>query len=118
MSKTQIGGNAVDKRTMTASLPVSGDTPVRRLAGAVWKFVQEGYSVDLRAMGAGAISQAVKAAIVTRMMAAGHGKDVHLVPTFEDVVINNETRTLVRFYFLVRSLSAAVPRPGVIDEQA
>jgi stage V sporulation protein S len=119
MSRTQIGGDAIDRRNMTASLPVSGDTPTRKLAGAIWKYSQEGYTVDMRAMGAGAVNQAVKAAIIARMMASGQGKDVYLVPTFQDEQVDGLTRTLIRFFIVVRSLSATIPRPEVVrDDEA
>jgi stage V sporulation protein S len=119
MSKVATGPPAIDSRNMTASLPVSGDTPARKLAGALWKYSQEGYAVDMRAMGAGAVNQAVKAAVIARMMASGHGKDVYLVPTFQDEQVNGLTRTLVRFFIVVRSLSSTLPRPEVVrDDEA
>lgn len=120
MSRTHIGGDAIDRRTMTASLPVSSGTPARKLAGALWKYHQEGFKVDLRSMGAGAVNQAVKAIVIARMMAAGQGKDIYVVPTFQDEVIEGNTRTLIRFFVIVQALSTAVsvPRPDVVRDDA
>jgi len=111
MSRTHIGGDAIDRQTMTASLPVSSDTPVKRLAGAMWKFHGEGYRVDLRAMGAGAVSQAVKAVIIARMMASAKGQEIYVVPTFQVDSIGGVERTLIRFFIIVQSIISNVPIP-------
>lgn len=111
MSKTNLGRDAIDPRTMTASLPVSSDTPVKRLAGAVWKYVQEGFRVDLRCIGAGAVNQAMKAVVNARGMASSKGQELYVVPTFQVARLGDEDRTVMRFFLVVQSIVSDVPIP-------
>lgn len=66
-------------------LRVKGTASVPPLASAISHAVYDGKTVTLRAIGASAVSQAVKAAAVARGYVAPRGIDLMLVPGFTTV---------------------------------
>ena len=63
-------------------LKVAAGSEVGKVAGAIVKFMQEGRKVELSAIGAGAVNQAIKAVAVARGMAATHGNNLYCIPSF------------------------------------
>jgi stage V sporulation protein S len=63
-------------------LRVKGTASVPPLASAISHAIYDGKSVVLRAIGASAVSQAVKAAAVARGYVAPRGIDLALIPGF------------------------------------
>lgn len=96
MSRTAIPRDSIDRRNRIATLRVSGRTPVGKLAGAIWKYVQEGFKVSLLGIGAGAVNQAVKAHATARDFAQAAKKDLYLAPVFDTEVVDEVTRTVLR----------------------
>jgi len=82
---------------LTEVLKVSAESNPKAVAGAVAAVLRERGSVELQAIGAGAVNQAVKAIAIARGFVAPNGLDVVVVPAFAKVVINNEERTAIRF---------------------
>jgi len=76
-------------------LRVGGATHVPQLAGAISAAIAEGKDVVLRAIGAGAIAQAVKAAAVARGHVAPHGQNLALIPGFQEVQLPDKTSTAI-----------------------
>lgn len=70
-----------------AILRVGSKTPVAELASAISHGVYDGKPVTLRAIGAGAISQATKAVAVARGYVAPRGIDLAMVPGFTDITM-------------------------------
>lgn len=66
-------------------LRVKGTASVPPLASAISHAVYDGKTVTLRAIGASAVSQAVKAAAVARGYVAPRGIDLQLIPGFATV---------------------------------
>lgn len=64
---------------------VSSSTPVSKLGSAIAHGVYADKTVTLRAIGAGAISQAMKAVAVAIGYAAPRGYDLAVRPSFSDV---------------------------------
>lgn len=64
---------------------VRGNTSVQNLASAVSNAVYDSKVVVLRAIGAGAVNQAVKAVAVARGFTASRGIDIAFVPGFDTV---------------------------------
>lgn len=76
--------------TEEAVLRVSGTSAVQDLALAVVHAVAEHNKVVLRAVGAGAVNQAIKAIAIARGMTAAKGVDLLVRPGFTDIVIKGE----------------------------
>jgi stage V sporulation protein S len=68
-------------------LRVGSKTPVDSLASAVSHGVYASRPVVLRAIGPGAISQAIKAVAIARGMVAPRGFDLALVPGFVTIAM-------------------------------
>ena len=64
---------------------VSGKSPVPQLAGSIILSIEEGNSVEVRAIGAGAVSQMYKAIAVARGTLASRGKDLLIKPGFSEI---------------------------------
>lgn len=78
-------------------LKVSTKSNVNSLAGAiVWNLKDNG-KVEMQAVGAGAVNQAVKAIAIARGFVASSGIDLICVPAFATVNIENEDRTAMKF---------------------
>ncbi len=77
-------------------LKVSAKSVPNSVAGAIAGVVRESGSVEVQAIGAGATNQAVKAIAIARGYLAPAGMDLVCVPTFGNIVVNNEERTAIR----------------------
>ena len=77
-------------------LRVSSKTSVGSLAGAIAGYIREHNRVEVQAVGAGAVNQAVKAIGVARGFLAPSGIDVIAIPAFVDIAENGEERTAVK----------------------
>lgn len=54
-------------------------------------------TVEVRAVGAGAINQAVKAIAICRGYMAPNGIDLIMIPAFVEIKISDEEKTAIRF---------------------
>ena len=77
-------------------LKVSAKSVPNSVAGAFAGVIRESGSVEVQAVGAGATNQAVKAIAIARGYLAPAGMDMVCVPTFGNIVINDEERTAIR----------------------
>ena len=68
-----------------AELKVRADADVKSLGSSVAHNVVEGKQVYLRALGAGAVNQAVKSVAIANEWLASRGRRIALVPGFIDV---------------------------------
>ncbi len=66
------------------------------VAGAIAGVMREQERVDVQAIGAGAVNQAVKAVAIARSYLELDGIDIVCVPSFVEVVIGGQERTAVR----------------------
>ena len=66
------------------------------VAGAIAGVMREQERVDVQAIGAGAVNQAVKAVAIARSYLEQDGIDIVCVPSFVEVVIGDQERTAVR----------------------
>ena len=76
-------------------LKVSSKSSPASVAGAIAGMVKDGVSVEIQAVGAGAVNQAVKA--ISRGFLSPIGIEIACVPSFADIVIDGEYRTAIRF---------------------
>ena len=77
-------------------LKVSTKTNPNSVAGALAAVIKEKNVVEIQAVGAGAINQAIKAIAIARGFVAPTGKDIVCIPAFTDIEINGEERTAIK----------------------
>lgn len=87
----------LDSESEIGCLKVSSKSSPSSVAGAIAGMVKDGVSVEIQAVGAGAVNQAVKAIAVSRGFLTPIGIDVVCSPSFADIVIDGQYRTAIRF---------------------
>jgi stage V sporulation protein S len=75
-------------------LKVSASSPPHAVATALVRAIQEGKAPIMRAIGHGAVGQAVKAQIIARGIAAPLGIDLVYLPAFDNVANSGGDGTL------------------------
>ncbi len=78
-------------------LKVSANSQPKAVAGAMAAVLREHGKVEVQAVGAGAVNQAVKAIAIARGYVAPNGIDLVCVPAFAKIVIDGEERTAIKF---------------------
>lgn len=77
-------------------LKVSAQSRPGAVAGAIAGTIREKGRVEVHAIGAGAVNQAVKAIAIASRYLATNGIEIVCIPSFTDIVINEEERTAVK----------------------
>lgn len=77
-------------------LKVSSKSNPNSVAGAIANVFREKGVVEVQAVGAGAINQAIKSIAIARGFVAPTGKNLICIPAFQDITINNEERTAIK----------------------
>ena len=77
-------------------LKVSTKSNPNSVAGALAAIIKEKNIVEIQAVGAGAINQAVKAIAIARGFVAPSGRDIVCVPAFTDNEIDGQERTAIK----------------------
>lgn len=67
------------------------------MAGALAAVVREKKFVEIQAIGAGAVNQAIKAIAIARGYVAPNGINLICIPAFSEVEIDGEERTAIKF---------------------
>lgn len=78
-------------------LQVASSSQPASVAGAIAGLLREDKLCELQAIGAGAINQTVKAIAIARGYLAPSGVQIVSTPSFQDVIIQGEERTAMRF---------------------
>lgn len=78
-------------------IKVSSKSNPNSVAGAIAGILKEHREVMIDTVGAGSVNQAVKAIAIARGFVAPVGKNIVCVPSFNEVVIEDEERTGIRF---------------------
>ena len=58
--------------------------------------IKEKNTVEIQAIGAGALNQAIKAVAIARGFVAPSGKNLICIPAFTDIMIDGEERTAIK----------------------
>ena len=74
-------------------LKVSSKSNPNSVAGAIAGMIKEYGKVEIQAIGAGALNQAVKAICIARGFVAPSGYNLVCIPAFAEVEVDNEDRT-------------------------
>ena len=77
-------------------LKISSKSNPNSVAGAIAGMVKETQKAEMQAIGAGALSQAVKAVAIARGFVAPTGVDLICIPAFAEVQVEGEDRTGIR----------------------
>ncbi len=77
-------------------LKVSAQSRPGAVAGAIAGTIREKGRVEVHAIGAGAVNQAVKAIAIASRYLSTNGIEIVCLPAFTDIVINEEERTAVK----------------------
>lgn len=79
------------------TLKISTNSNPNSVAGAIAGMIKEYGKVELQAIGAGAVNQAVKAIAIARGFVAPAGVDLVCIPAFAEVQVESEDRTGIKF---------------------
>ena len=85
------------KKGAMSLLKVSASSKPKAVAGALAAVVREAGTVEVQAVGAAAVNQAVKAIAIARGYVAPNGIDLVCIPAFAEIDIDGEQRTAIRF---------------------
>lgn len=77
-------------------LKVSTKSNPNSVAGAIAGLIKEQQKVELQAIGAGALNQAIKGIAIARGFVAPSGVDLVCVPAFTDVTVEGDDRTGIK----------------------
>jgi len=77
-------------------LKVSSKSNPNSVAGALTNAFREKGAVEIQAIGAGALNQAIKAIAIARGFVAPSGKNLVCIPAFADIEIDGEERTAIK----------------------
>ena len=77
-------------------LKVSSNSNPNAVAGAIASLLKEQDKVELQAIGAGAVNQAVKAVAIARGFVAPSGFKLVCIPAFTEVNVEDEDRTGIK----------------------
>ncbi|MGC9469339.1 MAG: stage V sporulation protein S [Anaerolineae bacterium] len=76
---------------------VAANSRSTSVAGAIAGIIREKGRVDVQAIGAGAVNQAVKAIAIARGYLELDNIEIACIPSFSEVVIDGKERTAMRF---------------------
>ena len=83
-------------------LKVKSKSNPNAVAGALANVFREKGSVEVQAIGAGALNQAIKAIAIARGFVAPSGKNLICIPAFTDIMIDGEERTAIKLIIEAR----------------
>lgn len=83
-------------------IKVSSKSPVPQLSGSIVVSIEEGYDVEVRAVGASAVNQMYKAIASARGILASKGRDLYIKPGFDDTQEDGVSRTVMLAYLVIR----------------
>ena len=78
-------------------LKISSKSNPNSVAGALAAVIKDKNIVEIQAVGAGAINQAIKAIAIARGFVAPTGVELVCSPAFTEVTIDNEDKTGIKF---------------------
>lgn len=98
-------------------LKVSSKSSPASVAGAIAGMVKDGVPVEMQAVGAGAVNQAIKAIAISRGFLSPVGIEISCIPSFADIVIDGEYRTAIHFSIQARYLRGVVDADDIVLPQ-
>lgn len=83
-------------------IKVSSKSKPASVAGALANLFKNNNVVEVQAIGAGALNQAIKAICIARGYVAPMGLDLSLIPAFSDIMIDGLEKTAIKL--IVKSI--------------
>jgi len=83
-------------------LKVSTKSSPNSVAGAIAGVIRDKGAVEIQAIGAGALNQAVKSLAIARGYLAPSGLDIVCIPAFSNVTISGESKTALKLLIEIR----------------
>ena len=77
-------------------LKVSSKSNPNKVEGALTNVFRDKGTVEIQAIGAGAINQAIKGVAIARGFVAPSGKNLICIPAFQDIMVDGEERTAIK----------------------
>lgn len=93
---------------MSDLIKVSATSQTTAVAGAIAGIIRERHQVNVQAIGASAVNQAVKAIAIAHGYLEGDALDIWCLPEFVQVDVAGMDRTAVRFAVVARPAASAV----------
>ena len=78
------------------TIKVSSKSNPNSVAGALANYLREKNTVEMQAIGAGALNQAIKSIAIARGFVAPSGKNLVCIPAFANILIDNEEKTAIK----------------------
>ena len=78
------------------TIKVSSKSEPNKVAGALANVFRDKRTVEVQAIGAGALNQAIKGIAIARGFVAPSGKNLICIPAFIDITIDGEERTAIK----------------------
>lgn len=78
------------------TIKVAADSDAKAVAGALAAALRTKSKIEVQAVGAGAVNQAVKAIAICRGFVAPNGLNLVFIPAFSEVVISGEIKTAIK----------------------
>ncbi len=101
-----------DQYSQLSCLKVSSKSSPASVAGAIAGMVKDGVPVEMQAVGAGAVNQAVKAIAISRGFLSPVGIEISCIPSFADIIIDGEYRTAIHFSIKAQYLHGVADSDG------
>jgi len=93
-SVVELQRNYLQKEEISMEiLKVSSKSNPNKVAGAIAGVISKNEQVELQAIGAGAVNQAVKAVAIASRFLREQGTRIYMVPGFVEIQIGEEMRT-------------------------
>lgn len=83
-------------------LKISSKSNPNSVAGAIANYIKDYRKVELQAIGAGAVNQAIKSIIIARGFVAPSGIDLVCIPAFVNVEVKGEKHTGIKIIVIER----------------
>lgn len=78
------------------TLKVGSKSNPNSVAGALANVLKDKSNVEIQAIGAGALNQAIKAVAIARGFVAPSGKNLVCIPAFTDILVDGEEKTAIK----------------------
>ncbi len=78
------------------TIKVSSKSNPNSVAGAIANALREKEIIEMQAIGAGALNQAIKSIAIARGFVAPSGKNLVCIPAFTNILIDNEEKTAIK----------------------
>ena len=82
------------------TIKVSSKSNPSKVAGALANALREKDTLEVQAIGAGALNQSIKAIAIARGFVAPSGKDIVCIPAFADATIDGQIKTAIKLIVL------------------